>query len=183
MQSKTHHTAVALIPPEAIWEPIQSIRRHHDRQLRRWMPHINLIYPFRPREQFDVLDRPLREVCRAVEPFTVKLREFRQFRHRGGRRTLWLAPEPREPLQALQAALEAIVPDCNEQSRHTDGFTPHLSVGQARGARSATLLAELQASWRPLGFPVSRISLIWRGDPPDDVFRVDRRIELGSPGE
>ena len=34
-------------PPE-VWEPIQAIRRMHDRQIGRWMLRINLPYPFVP---------------------------------------------------------------------------------------------------------------------------------------
>jgi hypothetical protein len=30
-----------------------------------------------------------------------------------------------------------------------------------------------------MSFEVREISLIWRGEPPDDVFRVDRTIALG----
>jgi hypothetical protein len=47
--SKTHKTAVVIIPPEALWAPIQAVRKEHDRQFRRRMPHISLIYPFRPK--------------------------------------------------------------------------------------------------------------------------------------
>ncbi len=50
MSKKTYTTAVVLIPAEDCWEPIQKIRRLHDRKLHHWMPHITLIYPFRPRE-------------------------------------------------------------------------------------------------------------------------------------
>ena len=32
----------------------------------------------------------------------------------------------------------------------------------------------------PLKFTVSDICLIWRNDPPDDVFRIGRRIQLGK---
>lgn len=49
---KTHKTAVVLIPPEECWPPIQAIRQEHDRHVRRWMPHMTMIYPFRPKEQF-----------------------------------------------------------------------------------------------------------------------------------
>jgi hypothetical protein len=50
MPVKTHHTAVVAIPPPEVWSPIQAIRRQHDRNVQRWMPHITLIYPFMPRK-------------------------------------------------------------------------------------------------------------------------------------
>jgi hypothetical protein len=69
---KTHHTAV--VPPEGVWEPIQAIRRRHDRQVHRWMPHCNLLYPFRHREEFPAILPALRGACASVAPFTVSLR-------------------------------------------------------------------------------------------------------------
>jgi poly(A) polymerase len=59
MTSKTHQTAVAAIPPEAAWGPIQAVRKKHDRQFHRWLPHVNLLSPFFPPERFDeALPRP-----------------------------------------------------------------------------------------------------------------------------
>src|SRR5262245_33290170 len=92
----THLTAVAAVPPEAVWGPIQDIRRQYDRQFRRWMPHVNLLYPFRPRPDFPPGAEGLTATCRGVGPFEVTLAEFRFFRHGSGRCTLWLAPEPAE---------------------------------------------------------------------------------------
>ena len=181
MNAKTHNTAVVLIPPRERWEPIQAIRRVHDRQVRRWMPHVTLLYPSNPLSQFDALEEKLREACRRVDPFDVRLAEFCHFHHGRGRYTLWLAPEPRDAVVALQAALESAAPDCSDVSRRSSGFTPHLSIGQVRGHEAmASLSAELQASWQPLSFPAREVSMICRDDPPDDVFRVDRRIGLNS---
>ena len=144
------------------------------------MPHVTLLYPFRPRDQFDAVENQLRNGCRAIEPFKLRLAELRHFHHGRARYTLWLAPQPGETVVQLQAALEMAVPDCNETSGYPGGFTPHLSVGQVREHdRMATLEVDLQADWQPLSFPVQHVSLIWRNQPPDDLFRVDRRISLG----
>jgi 2'-5' RNA ligase len=178
--TKTHKTAVVIIPPDEVWPPIQAIRRKHDRQFRRWMPHITLIYPFRRRQQFDALVGPFSRVCTGIAPFEVELARFATFRHRSGH-TLWLAPEPPDALAQLQTALWRVVPECDEVRRHSGGFTPHLSVGQARGdQRASALLANLQSAWIPLCFRVTEVSLIWRDDPPDDMFQVWQSIPLGA---
>jgi hypothetical protein len=59
MSGKTHQTAVAVVPPREVWGPIQAIREKHDRQFRRWSPHINLLYPFYPPERFEQALPPL----------------------------------------------------------------------------------------------------------------------------
>lgn len=180
MPAKTHNTAVVLIPPEELCGPIQAIRRRYDRHVNRWMPHITLTYPFWPHGEFDTAAERLRHVCGGIRPFEVCLDEFRHFHHGRERYTLWLAPEPKDALVRLQAGVESAMPDCNDVSRRRGGFTPHLSVGQIRGQDAAARLeAKLQASWMPSAFSARRVSLIWRGDPPDDVFRVDRHVELG----
>ncbi len=181
MARKTHRTAIVVIPPQSLWPPIQAIRQQYDRQLRRWMPHINLVYPFRPLEEFPALVEPLTDACRRIAPFAVQLAEFRFFHHGGERYTLWLAPEPKASLLQLQAAISVVVPDCDDVSRFEGGFTPHLSVGQVRGrTRMRKLITELQAGWQPLRFVVREIYMIWRGEPPDDVFRVAHTIGLGD---
>jgi 2'-5' RNA ligase len=180
MAKKTHTTAVVLIPPAEIWEPIQAIRRAHDRHIRRWMPHITLLYPFRPSDEFAALAERFSAVCGGVEPFHVELAEMRFFRHRRDSFTLWLAPEPRAALTRLQALLGSIVPDCDDVTRDRDGFTPHLSVGQVQGEREMLTLKEaLQATWQPIAFTAREVSLIWRRESPDDVFRIGQTVALG----
>jgi RNA 2',3'-cyclic 3'-phosphodiesterase len=180
---KTHHTAIVLVPPEDVWEPIQAIRRRHDRQVRRWMPHVTLLYPFRSSAEFDRLEPALRAACARIVPFAVRLALLRVFDHGPRSHTLWLAPEAGgDSLRRLQASLQAAVPDCDDVSRHAEGFTPHLSVGQARGDGDAVARVhrEILAGWRPVEFTACDVCLIRRGDAPDDVFRVDRRIPLAG---
>ena len=91
--------------------------------------------------------------------------------------TVWLAPEPEEQVVRLQSLLQAVAPDCNEGSGFASGFVPHLSVGQVKGKkRMQKLIGELQSRWQSISFSVQEISLISRGDPPADVFRVNEKV-------
>ncbi|MFN3134443.1 MAG: 2'-5' RNA ligase family protein [Candidatus Kryptonium sp.] len=176
---KTHKTAVVIIPPKDVWNPIQKIREKHDRQFRRWMPHITLIYPFRPFEEFEKIYGEFENICRESNSFEVELAEFKFFRHYGGNYTIWLAPQPSDEIVKLQEKLQAIVPDCDDVRRFEGGFTPHLSVGQVKGEdRLKNLLIEFQSSWKPVKFSVNSIFFIWRDDPPDDIFRVWKELKF-----
>jgi 2'-5' RNA ligase len=176
----THESAVALIPPAEVWEPIQAIRRVHDRQVRRWMPHVTLLYPFLPRDALAEAIPLAREALADLAPLAVALTRFDAFRHRGGTSTVWLAPEPREALAAIHAALVRRFPACDATGRFAGGFTPHLSVGQARGDGELTALRRELEGWRPLVFTARAVSVIVREPPPRDVFRTFAEVPLGG---
>ena len=187
---RSHRSAVVLIPPQAVWGPIQQIRKTRDRQIRRWMPHITLLYPFYEGVDRESVRPVLSEACQRVQPSEVTLSQFGHFRHRPrnsdptgalGPHTVWVSPEPLSTLQILHEALMAACPDCVETGRHAGGFTPHLTVGQVRGVEpSNSLLRTLQNGWSPITFRADRISVIARGEPPEDVFHVLWQIALGS---
>ncbi len=170
------------MPAREVWEPIQAIRRQYDRQIHRWMPHINLLYPFCPRETFEEVMPKLAAACREVAAFEVTFATFRYFAHGAKRATVWLDPEPREALVNLQQTLQDALPDYHEQSRFREGFTPHLSVGQVTSRRALqSLLVTLQTNWTPLKFHLDAVALIWR--PVDGPFQVERWIPLASNKE
>ena len=178
--TKSYKTAVVAIPPDHLWEPIQRLRKQHDRHYRRWMPHITLLYPFRPASAFDQVTPPLKKVCRSLEPFEIKLARFDLFIHTRRKATLYLIPEPAKAIKELQKALLETVPDCDDVTRFAGGFTPHLSVGQISSHEAHTLCAKLQATWQPLAFTLLNVYLIWRNDPPDDVFRIGPALSVGG---
>lgn len=178
---KTRHAALVVIPPEEIWHPIQAIRRSHDRHFRRWMPHITLLYPFLAAASYRHQCEDLLRACAQLSPFPLALRTLHLFQHGKDGHTLWLAPEPPDPIRELQAALLAVTPHCDDTARFPSGFTPHLSLGQMRGSEKAEhLCARIQQHWLPLQFMVDRIYYIRREEPPQDVFHIEDSLPLGS---
>ncbi len=177
---KTYKTAVVVIPPEDTWAPIQAIREKYDRAFQRWMPHITLLYPFRSRPDFELAAVRLTQACDSIASFKVTLASFDVFRHSRDSYVLWLAPKPKEALIDLQTALWRAFPDCDDVRRFAGGYTPHLSVGQVRGREQMQqLVSAFSQDWGAITFQVSVVSLIWRDDPPRDVFRVVQTIALG----
>lgn len=176
-----HRSAVAILPPQEVWGPIQAIREQFDKHVERWMPHVNLLYGFLPEEHFPAAAALLADALRGVAPFTITFAEFGRFDHRAST-TVWLRPrtEPEGAIEALQAKLQAVFPQCDEQSEVGEhGFTPHHSVAQFRKADEAEKkMAEWRRRWHPLSFRVSSIALISRrGDEP---FAVRHEIPLGG---
>ena len=176
---KTPLTAVIAIPPEEAYETIQVVRRKHDRKIERWMPHFTLLHPFRPQEEFDVAASALTDVCESLAPIEITLHEVGFFDHGGERNTMWLAAEPADGLQKLQAALQNQFSDCDEASGFKGGYSPHMTVGQARGQSDLErALNDIQSAWKPLTFTISEVALICRTEVTP--FQVDRTIKLGS---
>lgn len=179
VHAKTPETAIVVIPPEEVWPPIQAIRSRFDRQFQRWMPHITMVYPFRPISQFDATLPAIRRVCAAAPPITLSLGTFKSFSHGDGRYTMWLDPEPKAALCALQASLMALFPDCDDVTHHAGGFVPHLSVGQMTGRlETEERLKNMEAAWTSLPFVVRSIARIYRvGAQP---FRTHDTVSLAG---
>lgn len=175
---KTPTAAVVWIPDESSWDPIQAIRRRYDRHITRWMPHVTLIYPFRPREEFDAVEPLLKSALAEIPPFEAELRDVRSFEHNPHSHTMWISPEPSAAFRELQAKLEEQVPDCNDVGNYPGGFTPHLSVGQSHGPPELQRrLADVRSAWKTVRVPVDDVALIYRVG--ETAFVVDRRIRLG----
>jgi poly(A) polymerase len=172
-----YRSAVVVMPSAEVLPAIQAIRRRYDRRFDRWMPHINLLYGFVPEEYFEEAAQAIAQALAQLQPFEVTLTSFETFTHRSSS-TAWLRPvaQPPDALHQLQAVLQQLFPQCDEQSKKSAaGFTPHLSVGQFPTAQEAR---EQLPSWHPLSFLVESVALISRrGDEP---FEVRYRVHLGQ---
>ena len=179
MQSKTHTTAVVLIPPESVQPPIQSIRRIHDRNFLRWMPHITLLYPFAERHDFASVIPALTQAVQQVTPFSVELTRFDVFRHRKSC-TLFLVPDPEDAIARLHSTLLHHLPDYDDTVRFAGGFHPHLSVGQFQHRSLQAEQQRLQTEWQPVQCEMEAISLIYRSPETNDRFVVAEQFPFAS---
>eukprot|EP00164_Ancoracysta_twista_P012731 GFYU01020071.1.p1 GENE.GFYU01020071.1~~GFYU01020071.1.p1 ORF type:complete len:222 (+),score=35.38 GFYU01020071.1:85-666(+) len=180
---KVHTSAVALIPPQWAWPQIQTIRKEHDRAYDRWMPHINLVYPFVPVDDFADAAQIISNEVKQLSPFTLHLKQFNYFTQRD-RVTMHITPEEEDggitQLRALQQLASAGFPHCTEQhTKSKDGFSPHMTVGQYAKKDAVSTQKELTTQFSGVEWKASEIALISRSGQ-DTPFQVIYTVELGT---
>ena len=179
MSEKTYKSALVVLPPKWVWPSIQSIRRRYDRKIRRWPPHITLVYPFFPAADSEKIAAKLTSALVHLPSQKVFLTTLCHFTHRRSY-TLWLTPEPKPFFQRLSDFLYQLFPSHSEQRQYPQGFTPHLSVGNFKSYKELEEAKKwIQAIWRPQSFFCNRVAWLVRQDPPKDVFSLLCYFYLG----
>ena len=160
---KSHRSA--LVIPVPLSPQIKEVRTHLEHKSHRWMPHMNLAYPFHP---YDCATQRttaymIRDLCLQIPAFSVKLSHVQCFQQKSGRTLFYVAPENERPFHCLQEALAEIFPDCADVAHYSRGYQPHLILGASPKNGEATLeLKDIQAQWQPIHFRVDTIAWAMR---------------------
>lgn len=181
-RNTTHLTALCIIPPENLWKPIQEIRSVHDKAYARWMPHINLLYPFVPESEFDQVKEKLENILAEKAPFDIEFdtSSFHYFEQKGQQCTFHLRPKVSEKVIEIQKLIcDAFSDDSNSTA---PSFEAHLTLGQVPKFRISDVIIEMKSKWTPMRFKVDRLSMISRQDDPNAKFSVKKQLFLlGRP--
>ncbi|CAF1457117.1 unnamed protein product [Adineta steineri] len=178
----TVETALCIIPPENVWEQIQTIRSIHDKAYPRWMPHINLIYPFVPENNFDNIKVQLELICNRRKPFQIQFNQssFEYFKQRGDLCTYHLRPTMSTDIVELQKSIQNQLSNIIKTKR---GFEAHLTLGQTTTSEISNTLIDIKNKWTTIEFTVDRIYMISRENHPDNLFTIKKEILLLSQEE
>ncbi|KAF2072809.1 hypothetical protein CYY_005883 [Polysphondylium violaceum] len=183
--TKDFKSAIVLAPPEDLLTQVQSIRKLYDKAYIRWMPHINLIFPYVKLPYFDANLEKIQKVIESFPSFKIVFKELSYFKH-GGNFVIWAKPEtPDNPdiLVQIQSALENALPGFNELSKKSEnGFQPHMTLGQFNGQKHAMeQLKNIQSTFDPIEYEVTELYAIHRpADVPftiRNVFKLTKKLD------
>jgi 2'-5' RNA ligase/endonuclease/exonuclease/phosphatase family metal-dependent hydrolase len=177
-------TALCLIPPREVWEPLDRFRSLYDKAYGKWPPHINLVYPFVQPERIDEAVRLLGGLdLRFLEEDTlpVALEQADCFVHKHSS-SIHIRPASQGKGHHLKAVANAIRGALGWDS--DDGFLPHLTLGQSQHeAGSAPHLSLLSKArlLTPLAWNAHQISILIRAwndttEPGDASAQRDMRL-------
>jgi 2'-5' RNA ligase len=193
-------SALCIIPDESVWPDIQAIRRDHDANVERWMPHINIIFPFVNQDdpaQLACAAHALAAELRHTAPFDIRLDHIEFFEDSERKKTeknekvffkeaicnFWLSPATRDGrISDIHRIAANLFPICKKGFFAERQFTPHLTVGQVAGPVTEEKKAESTALWRgSRAFTCSRVFVVARYEK-DAPFRVRHIVPLGGGG-
>lgn len=167
-------SAICFIPPIEYLSYIQTIRSKYDSAYSRWMPHMNLFFPFVESDKIDKVVEELTKVLKSVPPFEISFRNFDTFKRKKDA-TIHLVPQDDGEMDMIYQLI------CETLNLEPDvrGFHPHLTVGQCKKGELPTLLAKLATEFEPHQFTYlcNAIYIIERDN--DTAFEVKHVINLG----
>ncbi|KRX00483.1 RNA ligase/cyclic nucleotide phosphodiesterase [Pseudocohnilembus persalinus] len=182
---KATWTALVISPPQDKWDQIQDIRKKFDKAYDRWMPHINICFPFVRPEKFNEFVQEFQKDFENLEPFKITLNKFQHFDH-GKKSVMYLEPETSDKQESIKNILKIILkkkPFLNDQNiKSENGFTPHLTCGQFGTANIEHEKQKFQKNWKPIEFKVEEVFLISR-EGTENPFKVIQKLKLGCDEE
>lgn len=162
-------SALVIIPPSDMLEQIQNIREIFDPAYERWMPHINIIWPFVPQSDFQNILPKVQELMKNIQPFPIVFKKIVSFPGNNG--ATYLDPQtPNQNIYQIYNQLKKL----NIVTSGRKEYRPHLTVG--KGNEIKECINEL--NWKEMKFMVRHVYLIARTE--STPFEVYHAITLGE---
>jgi RNA 2',3'-cyclic 3'-phosphodiesterase len=171
-------TALTLIFPNIPF--INETRSKHDKAYKRWMPHINFLFPFVEEEHIADMKTRLTKALSGVKPFQVDLNNLNYFPQGKKKVTFHLKPTSQSELNNIYTIVRSTLPEV--YVKHPE-FRAHLTLGQCSKQDFQSLNQELQVKMKTadLTFDVDALYIIQRSKTDkEEPFQIVHKIEFGS---
>ena len=170
-------SALSIVIPDEFVAKINQIRAMNDKAYPRWMPHINLIFPFCDQSKFDNVYAQLSAKLAGFKKFTIKLNKIGSFAQ-SDIMTIHVKPEDSTDLQKLFAKIDECLPSMTNSRFHE--FHPHMTIAQTPTIGADKQIKQFQ-KWLGSGFTVNvdKICFLSRSKTDkNDQFVVVKEIVL-----
>jgi len=152
-------TALCVIPPDYMHDYVDDFRKQYDKAWERWPPHINLVFPFLDKKNFETIKNSLKIefVSNNIVPFVIKLDTIDYF-EQGNNITVHAKPRKCPEL----AQIYKIICDTLKIEPNHTAFVPHMTLGQIPKT-DISKVTEIKNSWGSgLNFTIDSLQLISR---------------------
>lgn len=167
------------------FERIQQIRREYDQQIKRWPPHINILFPFIDEAGYKEASEKIQSQLKDIPSFDVRFNKVGYFKQKKNRVVLFLQPNDESQLQLkeIHKQCSPFFPQCLKKGKP---FTPHLTLGQFTLPNDQEILKKkafledkLKIPQEEIIFKVDHICFLSRADF-DDPFHLKCQVPLAG---
>lgn len=155
--TSSNFCAMAILLPSRYVAHVNQIRSLYDKAYEKWVPHINLLYPFVDETELEKVIPKLTTVFGMIQPFELKLDSVEYFDQGPSLSYHLTTSEISYQLMSLTNILHQLLP--NVKKTHAE-FKPHLTIGQFSKEYDMTNIKKYFKD--PIIFTVDQIHIITR---------------------
>lgn len=172
-QQKATYTAFVIIPPSELCTQVQEIRKLHDSAFDRWMPHINILFPFIPPEEFETFHSKFVDIFNEFPAFEIKFQKFGHF-DQAKKSVLWADPcTENKEINKIYDIVSKELPFLKDNRP----YNPHMTLGQFDKSEIPRKKEEFSKEWKEIKFVVNELHLIKR-DGQSAPFYIKSSLKL-----
>jgi len=171
----SYTTALVILPDHDQQNEINKIRSKKDKAFPRWMPHINLLYPFVPLDEFNEAAQLIRDAVIGFGSFSVELDQIAHFKN--GKNSVTYHLRPSESSKKDIVDLQKDISDALE-FKNKKQFNPHLTLGQCSKNDFDSEKQEASSLLGTISFQVNKVYMIARSDTEDTPYLILKEISI-----
>ncbi|KAL7785247.1 hypothetical protein V8C37DRAFT_323238 [Trichoderma ceciliae] len=177
---ESHDTALCLIPPPHLWDPVNALRSVNDEKFTKWPPHITLIYPFVKPEALPGAAETLCQLDlmpQGDDDISISLQEAGVFSHRR-RCTVFIRPQSAQEQSRLSELRDRIYSFLGWPKGRE--YRPHLTVAQSEDPHASwhQFLLEKARLLTPLAWHTHQLAILIRDPVSPDSITASRPMRL-----